>query len=77
MQKSRAEIEKEDGNKLFKSGNFHGAVKCYTRCIALDSRNHIMFSNRYDILFRLPAQNHSALQCNGLFKTEGIHQSRG
>jgi RNA polymerase II-associated protein 3 len=43
---SREEIERLDGNKLYKKGDFNGAIKCYTRCIGLNPENHVAYSNR-------------------------------
>ena len=43
---SREELERIDGNKLYKKGDFNGAIKCYTRCIGLNPENHVAYSNR-------------------------------
>ena len=43
---TRAELDKQDGNKHFRRGEFPQAIKCYTRCIAANPRNAIVYSNR-------------------------------
>ena len=45
-QVTREEIERLDGNKLYKKGDFNGAIKCYTRCIGLNPENYVAYSNR-------------------------------
>lgn len=37
---------KEEGNRLMRGGDFDGAIAMYTRAIAADPRNHILYSNR-------------------------------
>uniref|UniRef100_A0A8C4UHG5 Uncharacterized protein n=1 Tax=Falco tinnunculus TaxID=100819 RepID=A0A8C4UHG5_FALTI len=37
---------KERGNRALAAGDVGGAVRHYTAAIALDSRNHVLFSNR-------------------------------
>lgn len=37
---------KEKGNAALSSENFEEAIKYYTEAIALDSKNHVLFSNR-------------------------------
>lgn len=44
--KSRAELEKEDGNSHYRNGDFVAAIKCYTRCLGYDAKNAIVLSNR-------------------------------
>ena len=39
-------MERESGNSYFEKGDFHEAIKCYTRSIALNRRNHLSYSNR-------------------------------
>lgn len=39
-------VEREDGNVRFKKGDFNGAVKCYTRSIALNPASVTAYSNR-------------------------------
>ncbi|GAB4818886.1 hypothetical protein N2152v2_005932 [Parachlorella kessleri] len=44
--KAAAAQEKEKGNKAFAGGDFETAVKHFTRCIELDPRNEVYYSNR-------------------------------
>ena len=37
---------KQQGNAFFSNGEFESAVDCFTRAIALDPRNHVLYSNR-------------------------------
>jgi hypothetical protein len=39
-------VERERGNAEYKKGNFAAAVKSYTRCLGLKSKNYVAFSNR-------------------------------
>ena len=48
-QVTREEIERLDGNKLYKKGDFNGAIKCYTRCIGLNPENYSIFKSCYGI----------------------------
>lgn len=41
-----AEELKAQGNKAFSAGNYQEALNYYTKCIQLDSQNHVLFSNR-------------------------------
>ena len=37
---------KEDGNKALQEGKFQDAINFYTQAIALDEKNHVLYSNR-------------------------------
>ena len=43
---SQAQELKERGNRALAAGDVGGAVRHYTAAIALDGRNHVLFSNR-------------------------------
>jgi len=45
--------ERERGNEAFRKGEFATAVKIYTKCLGLKSRNYIAFSNRAMAYLRL------------------------
>lgn len=38
--------ERNRGNDFFKKGDYEGAVKSYTRCLGINSRSGVAFSNR-------------------------------
>ncbi|CAN0533057.1 unnamed protein product, partial [Ectocarpus sp. 8 AP-2014] len=38
--------ERERGNTKFGQGDFEGAVKSYTRCLGMNSKSSLAFSNR-------------------------------
>jgi tetratricopeptide (TPR) repeat protein len=40
------EVERKNGNAHFARGEFADAIRCYTKCIGLDSRNAVVYSNR-------------------------------
>ncbi|KAF1568636.1 Stress-induced-phosphoprotein 1, partial [Eudyptes schlegeli] len=42
----QAQELKEEGNRALAAGDVGGAVRHYTAAIALDGRNHVLFSNR-------------------------------
>jgi tetratricopeptide (TPR) repeat protein len=44
--KSRAEIEKEEGNEHYKQGDYVAAIKSYTRCLGYGAQNAVVLSNR-------------------------------
>jgi len=37
---------KDKGNAALSAGNYEQAVELYTQAIALDPKNHVLFSNR-------------------------------
>ncbi|CAM9280418.1 unnamed protein product [Scytosiphon promiscuus] len=49
LNESPKDLEKEErerGNAKFGQGDFEGAVKCYTRCLAINGKSSLAFSNR-------------------------------
>eukprot|EP01041_Mallomonas_annulata_P010232 gene10232-21337_t len=46
-------VERERGNDEFKKGNFPLAIKSYTKCLGMKTRNYIAFSNRAMAYLRL------------------------
>ena len=42
----KAEELKDLGNKAFATGKFQEAIEHFTEAISLDSKNHVLFSNR-------------------------------
>jgi stress-induced-phosphoprotein 1 len=43
---STADELKAQGNKAFSAGEWDSAIDLFSKAIALDSRNHVLFSNR-------------------------------
>ena len=72
-QLSREEIERLDGNKLYKKGDFNGAIKCYTRCIGLNPENYIAYSNR--AMAYLKAKNFACAEedCSSALRLNAKH----
>jgi len=55
--------EREIGNKEFANGNFSAAVKSYTKCLGLKSRNYIAFSNRAMAYLKLKEFHRAESDC--------------
>eukprot|EP00968_Pinguiococcus_pyrenoidosus_P008082 scaffold570_cov234-Pinguiococcus_pyrenoidosus.AAC.1 len=48
-----AEEQRQEGNSLYGEGDFSGAIKCYTRAIALNGNGVLAFSNRCQAFLKL------------------------
>lgn len=44
--RTREQIEKDNGNDYYRKGDFGEAIKCYTRCVGMNPRNYVAYSNR-------------------------------
>lgn len=60
------ELERNRGNQFFKEGNFHHAVKSYTKCLGMKSQNYIAFSNRAMAYLKLKEYNKALVRINYL-----------
>jgi hypothetical protein len=65
--------ERERGNSEFKKGNFAAAVKSYTRCLGLKSRNYVAFSNRAMANIKLKDFVRAELDCTCALQIESGH----
>eukprot|EP00949_MAST-11_sp_MAST-11-sp1_P004740 g4740.t1 len=70
---TREEIEKQDGNRHFKRGEFPMAIKCYTRVIALNPRNVIAYSNRAMAHLRMNNYEKAEDDCDSALKLQSDH----
>lgn len=65
--------ERERGNAEFNGGNFAAAVKIYTKCIGMKSRNYIAFSNRAMALLKLKEYVKAESDCSCALAIEPNH----
>jgi len=71
--KSREQVEREDGNQHFMAGRFNEAVKCYTRCVALNPANEIAYSNRAMAYLRLHQYRQAEEDCTRALEVRPDH----
>jgi tetratricopeptide (TPR) repeat protein len=71
--RSREEVEREDGNAHYKKGHFGEAVKCYTRCIAINPRNVPALSNRAMTYLKLKEWKKAVQDCDLALRTDSTH----
>lgn len=64
---------REHGNNEYKKGNFVEAVKLYTKCIGLKSRNYVGFSNRSMAYLKMKNFLHAEKDCNSALNIEPSH----
>eukprot|EP01038_Epipyxis_sp_PR26KG_P015698 gene15698-21241_t len=67
------EAERERGNQEFKNGNFNAAVKSYTKCLGLKSKNYIAFSNRAMAYLKLKEYHRAVVDCTCALSIEENH----
>lgn len=71
--RSREEVEREDGNAHFRAGRFLDAVTCYTRCVALNPRNVVAYSNRAMAYLRLKEFARAEEDCTSALAIDPEH----
>lgn len=71
--KDPEEAEREKGNAAFKSGNFPQAIKSYTKCLGLKSRNYIAFSNRAMAYIKTKEFHRAVEDCTNALALEPSH----
>jgi tetratricopeptide (TPR) repeat protein len=59
-----AEREKLKGNEFYRVGEVEEAVKCYSRSIDLDPKNHILYANRAMGYLKLEAYEKAEEDCS-------------
>ena len=69
----RERLEREQGNAHFAKGEFHDAVKCYTRCIAVNPRNYIAHSNRAMAQLKLKDYRKAEADCTSALRINPDH----
>mmetsp|Transcript_8089 Transcript_8089/g.13454 ORF Transcript_8089/g.13454 Transcript_8089/m.13454 type:complete len:477 (+) Transcript_8089:51-1481(+) len=67
------EAEREHGNAEFKMGNFTAAVKSYTKCLGMKSRNYVAFSNRAMCYLKLKEYERAVSDCSSAIAIESTH----
>lgn len=68
-----ANIEKCKGNEFFKNEEFQDAVSCYTKSIALDDSNPILYANRAMASIRLDNLEQAVLDCTKALHLDPAH----
>eukprot|EP01035_Chromulina_nebulosa_P027278 gene27278-35844_t len=71
--KDPEEEERNRGNQEFKNGNFPSAVKFYTKCLGLKSRNFIAFSNRAMAYIKMKEFHRALNDCDCALSIEPEH----
>jgi tetratricopeptide (TPR) repeat protein len=65
--------ERERGNAHFKAGSFAAAVKCYTRCLAMNPRSVAALSNRAMAQLKLGEHRSAERDCSAALAAEPQH----
>lgn len=71
--KSRAEIERVEGNEHYKRGDYVAAIKSYTRCLGLDPQNAVVLSNRAMALIKNREFAKAEDDCSLALKVDPTH----
>jgi len=60
----RASLIKEDGNRRFQAGDYHGAEALYSKAIVFDPSQHALYSNRAMARLKLQLWDSVVADCN-------------
>eukprot|EP00752_Nemacystus_decipiens_P011197 g9950.t1 len=74
--KSPRDLEKEErerGNAKFGQGDFEAAVKCYTRCVGMNSKSSLAFSNRAMAYLKLKEFGKAEADCDSALRVDPRH----
>eukprot|EP00903_Cladosiphon_okamuranus_P005495 g5477.t2 len=74
--RSPGDLEKEErerGNAKFGQGDFEGAVKCYTRCVGMNSKSSLAFSNRAMSYLKLKEFGKAEADCDSALRLDPRH----
>lgn len=66
-------LERQIGNEEFQKGNFHGAVKSYTKCLGMKVKNYTAFSNRAMAYLKLKDFRRAETDCDCALDIEPKH----
>jgi tetratricopeptide (TPR) repeat protein len=67
---AQAQIQKDEGNREFKSGNYKQAIYCYSKAIELDPQNHLLYGNRAQTFINLKMPLEAEADCNQALEIE-------
>jgi tetratricopeptide (TPR) repeat protein len=65
--------ERSRGNECFKVGDYEGAVKSYTRCLGINSRSGVAFSNRSMAYLKLKEFLHAEKDASSAIDIDPTH----
>lgn len=66
-------VQRERGNEDFKNGNYAGAIKAYTICLGMKSKNTIAFSNRAYAYLKLKEYAKAEADCTFALNIDKTH----
>ena len=64
---------KERGNQYYRRGDFTEAVRCYTRCVALNPRSVVALSNRAMAYIKLKQHANALKDCDSALRIDPNH----
>lgn len=74
--KSNVELEEDErmkGNALFSTGDYHGAIKHYTRCVQLNPNSVLAISNRAMAYLKLKDWQNAESDSSSAIKLDKLH----